>query len=43
MSERFHAAVAGTSHPLAHGPFADAERFGNLTLGPPLLFEPPGM
>jgi hypothetical protein len=34
---------AGTSHPLADGPFADAERFGNLLLGPALLLEVPGL
>ena len=33
----------GALHPLTDGGFADSQRFGNLTLGPALLFEAPGL
>jgi hypothetical protein len=42
-SERPGPGFAGTGHPLADGALADAERFGNLTLGPALLLEVPGL
>jgi hypothetical protein len=35
--------LAGALHPLTDGAFADAERFGNLALGPALLLETPGL
>jgi hypothetical protein len=43
MSERLGPLVAGTGHPLAHGPFADPERLGHATLGPAFLLEMPGL
>jgi hypothetical protein len=43
MPQSLRAALSGASHPLAHGPFADAKRLGNLALGPPLLLEVPGL
>jgi hypothetical protein len=35
--------LAGAFHPLTDGAFADAERFGDLALGPPPLLEAPGL
>jgi hypothetical protein len=35
--------LVGTFHPLADGPFADAQRQGDLALGPALVLEVPGL
>ncbi len=35
--------LAGACHPLTDSAFADAERFGDLALGPALLLETPGL
>jgi hypothetical protein len=37
------APLAGTLHPLTDRAFADAERFGDLALGPALRLEGPGL
>ena len=37
------APLPGAGHPLADRPGTDAQRLGNLPLGPPLLFEVPGV
>ena len=37
------ASVVGTLHPLADRPFPDAQRFGNLALGPAFLLETPSL
>jgi hypothetical protein len=37
------ATLAAMRHPLADGPLADAQRVGDLTLGPALLLEMPGL
>lgn len=42
-SQRPGAGFAAPLHPLADGALADAESFGNLTLGPALLLEVPGL
>jgi hypothetical protein len=43
VAEGLQPALAGTCHPLTDRPFADAEGFGNLALGPALLFEVPSL
>jgi hypothetical protein len=43
MAKRFRSSVAGAFYPLTDGSFADAEGFGDLVLGPALLFEAPGI
>jgi hypothetical protein len=43
MPERLGPLVAGTAPPLTDGPFADAQRLGDVALSPPLLFEVPGL
>jgi hypothetical protein len=35
--------LLGTCHPLADSSYTDAEGLGKLPLGPPLLFEVPGL
>jgi hypothetical protein len=42
-AEGRRASLPGAAHPLADRPGADAQRLGNLPLGPPLLFEVPGL
>ena len=43
MPKSAHTAVASTCHPLTDGAFADAQRFGDLALGPALLLKAPGL
>ena len=43
VSEGVRAPLAGAFHPLTDRPCTDAQRLGNLPLGPPLLLEVPGM
>ena len=43
MAKRLCSSVASAFHPLTDGSFADAEGFGDLALGPALLFERPGL
>jgi hypothetical protein len=43
MAKRFRSSVAGAFYPLTDGSFADPEGFGDLALGPALLFEAPGL
>jgi hypothetical protein len=37
------ASLVGTLHPLADRPFTNAQRFGNLALGPAFLLETPSL
>jgi hypothetical protein len=43
VAQGIGAFLAGALHPLTDGAFADAERFGDLVLGPTLLLEAPGL
>jgi hypothetical protein len=43
MSKSVRSSVVGTFHPLADVPLANADGLGNVTLGPTLLFQPPGL
>jgi hypothetical protein len=43
MAQSLRAALAGACHPLADGPFADAQGVGNLALRPALVLEVPGL
>src|SRR5688572_26248000 len=43
LPEGLQAPFAGTFPPLADRPFADAQGFGDLALGPALLHEVPGL
>jgi hypothetical protein len=43
VAESLQPALAGTCHPLADSPFANAQGFCNLALRPALLFEVPGL
>jgi hypothetical protein len=43
VPEGFRSLLAGTRHPLADRPFADAEGCGDLPLGPALLQKVPGV
>jgi hypothetical protein len=43
MPQGFWSPVPGALHPLADGPFADAQGLGDLALGPAFLLEEPGV
>jgi hypothetical protein len=43
VAQGIWAPLACTLHPLTDSAFADAERFGDLALGPALLLEGPGL
>jgi hypothetical protein len=43
VPEGFRSLLAGTRHPLADSPLADAEGCGDLPLGPALLQKVPGL
>jgi hypothetical protein len=43
VSQSIGAFLVGALHPLTDGAFTDAERFGDLALGPALLLEMPGL
>jgi hypothetical protein len=43
VPEGLRSLLAGTRHPLADSPFADAEACGDLPLGPALLQKVPGL
>ena len=43
LPEGLRAPLAGTRDPLADSPFADAQGFGDLALGPVLLHEVPAL
>jgi hypothetical protein len=43
MPKSPHTAVASTCQPLTDGAFADAQRVGDLALGPALLLKAPGL
>ena len=43
MPQGLGAGLAGTRHPFANSPFANAQRFGDLVLRPVFLFEVPGL
>jgi hypothetical protein len=43
VAQRLRTSRAGTCHPLADRPFADAQGFGDLALGPAPLLELPGL
>ena len=43
VAEGLRSPLTGTGHPLADRPCADAQGFGDLALGPALLFEVPSL